>query len=210
MATHDEEEIDFGEQIENSQAFRESLDGMSAHDYFERVLESGILDGYDERRLRACEDAITDEFEGDPGNAFYVLAATSFDKEGIEGSGPGEPNSYYAIIKQLAAVSQTLFQPSDVIDEVDFDEDHAKLSFKHEDEWYERQFEQEENFFSREALELINEALEATGCDERFINMPTTEQDENCYVAFTSSVTYQRAIGLGVVPNVAVYIEDDR
>jgi hypothetical protein len=210
MAMHDDDEIDFGEQIENSLAFREGLDGMSAHDYFDRIVESGILDGCGVERLQSCEDAILEEFESNPGDAFYALAAVSFDKECIEGSGPGEPNSYYCIIEKLAAASQTLFQPTNVIDEVDFDEDHAKLSFKHEGDRYKREFEQEENFFSKEALQLMNKALAASGCDERFISMPTTEQDENCYLAFTSSVTYARAIGLGVVPNVAVYIEDDR
>ena len=59
------------------------------------------------------------------------MAVLTFDPEGIEGGGPDEPNSYYAIISQLAEASCGLFTPTEISDELDEDEEVARIAFTH-------------------------------------------------------------------------------
>jgi hypothetical protein len=193
--------------VKRVKAFRDSVAGLDIETYLRRVKDSGWLEGRNERAADALEQRIRDSFAKNPASAFYALADTSFDAECIESSGPNEECSYHSVLMQLAEHSRGLFRPEELSDEVDHDEGTARLAFELEGEIFEREFAQNEDWFSNEALELVNEALEASGRDERFLALPAS--DQVMHLALVSQEVFDRAVDLGAIVDSDFYPIDD-
>jgi hypothetical protein len=196
-----------GDGQRRSKAFQNSVQAMTVERYLDRLKGVGWFEGRSERATQALAVRVRKAFADKASHAFYALADTSFDAECIEATGPDEECSYHSVLMQLAEVSRGGFRPENLREEVDFEEGIARVSFELDGESFEREFEQEDDWFSPEALELVNDALESVGRDERFIPLPPC--DQTLSVCFITQDTYDAAVDIGLIPDAEMYALED-
>lgn len=182
--------------------FRDKVRTINADQYLTRLKKAGWFEGQSERAIQAIARRVRRAFASNPGEAFYALADVRFEVDCIE-----EEGSYEGALMQLSEVSRGRFRPDDLRDDVDFDEGVARISFELDGDSFEREFEQTRGWFSDEALELANEALEATDCDERFIALP--RNDVTVDICFVQQEIFDRAVDMGLIPDADVFSLDD-
>jgi DNA mismatch repair ATPase MutL len=171
---------------------------LSLAAYWAKLAECGWLAELTPREQAELRDRLTKGLTDNPDSAFYELAVTALDVECIEGSGPDEICSYHGVIQQLARASAGLFSPEEIKDELDEREGKARLSFRCGGQIFSCELPYQSDFVEEGAIDLVNEALAATGEPRRFVPLPVDSQV--VFFALISPETYDRARTAGLIP----------
>jgi len=171
---------------------------LSLAAYWAKLAECGWLAELTPREQAELRDRLTKGLTDNPDSAFYELAVTALDVECIEGSGPDEICSYHGVIQQLARASAGLFSPEEIKDELDEREGKARLSFRCGGQIFSCELPYQSDFVEEGAIDLVNEALAATGEPRRFVPLPVDSQV--VFFALISPETYERTRQAGLIP----------
>lgn len=176
--------------------FEEYLEGL------ERTGWLGDAEADEQSRLR---DDLQRAFSGQDRASVEVyeqLAVASFEAECIEEEGPSMYASYYSIIELLADSSFGAFSPEEIHDELDREEQLARVAFNHRGRSYGVEVPWEDDWFQPQVLEEVNRALADAGEKRRFQVLPSRGQQ--ALVAFVSPEVLTNARDAGLLPT-----EDD-
>ena len=171
---------------------------LSLAAYWAKLAECGWLAELTPREQAELRDRLAKGLTDNPDSAFYELAVTALDVECIEGSGADEICSYHGVIQQLARASAGLFSPEEIKDELDEREGKARLSFRCGGQIFSCELPYQSDFVEEGAIDLVNEALAATGEPRRFVPLPVDSQV--VFFALISPETYERARHAGLIP----------
>ncbi len=120
-------------------------------------------------------------------NFLYNLTICSFDTECIVENG-----DYVSIVKYLAENSSGKFNPTEITDEIDFENTNtAKIKFKHNEREYFITVQNQDDWFQPEVLDLVNQAVLDSGSEEQFMTLPIQDQCAN--LVFVPAETYEMA-----------------
>ena len=185
---------------ENS-LYKNQIEHLSAEEYWQKLVDSEWIAGIPDDEQFALRSRVEKAFSrDDPIGIFYTYCALTtvcFDAECIEGIGPGE-FSYCGVLHLLAENSYGKFNPTNIIDELDVDKQTARVSFQHRGKRFYCEVPWHSDWFDIKVIDLVNKALEASGTDARFIELPTV--DQNIYLVLISNVAFEKAVELGVIP----------
>jgi hypothetical protein len=184
---------------------------ITAEAYWERLQESGWPAEIPQEERLSIRARIDGFFSQDHPigrlYSYYALTAVCFDAECIEETGPSR-FSYYGVLLQLAEGSYGQFIPEDIVDELDEKEEVARIAFRHGGKQFSCEIPWTSDWFDDTVIDLVNGALEESGCAARFIELPVS--DQMVYLAFVKPETYQRAVALGLIPDAKCVSHSDR
>jgi hypothetical protein len=167
--------------------------------YWERLETSGwVAEMQPEERATIRERLAQLEDQAD---AYLQLASGCFDTECVD-----EPGAYRQVFELLAGVSGGGFAPENIIDEHDEAAQRVRVGFDLAGRHFEVSVKLQNDWFQEEAFELVNQALEATGAERRFLPLPVL--DQVVFVAFVRPATFERALELNVLPSISEIVEE--
>lgn len=172
---------------------------MTERAYWEKLKKIGWLE-YIPKSLQAeIRARFKKNYKTDPTRAHLSLNQTGFDSECIEGIGSNNGCSYHDVLKQLAKDSGGVFHPTHIKDEF---VKHGRtrsinVSFRHDRTTYACNVP-DSDYFDMSVLDLVNEALEASGRDERFIVVPS--DDQLVFIVIVPPEVYERAVDAKLIP----------
>src|SRR5262249_59804169 len=106
-------------------------------------------------------------------------------------------STYHTVLRQLAQASSGRFAPEELTDELDDEEDIARVSFRHGGKFYSCEVPWEDDCFQRPVLDLVNKAMKAGKAREQFISLPPRGQTVSLVLA-TPALYRRGARGRGV------------
>jgi hypothetical protein len=190
-AQHAEEEA---RRILLIERYKATLRTMVADDFVAALIECGWIAELPEMQRDELLQEVRTAFERDRFSAFLALDSFVFDSECIYGSGPGNL-SYYDRITEIAQYSEGLFTPTDIVDEPR--DDGIFVSFRQNEQFYECMVRYTD-YFQKDVLDMINQALSDIGVKKQFIILPPV--DQCMYLVFISPETYMQAERQGLIP----------
>ena len=134
-----------------------------------------------------------------------------FDTEMIDGVGrserPGELASYSDLLVFLGERSYGRFVPEDIVDVFHDDAQEHEVGFRLGEQTFSTRFAYAGDWLSDAFLDLVTEALEATGVEQRFQVLPVV--DQAIHGLFLSDAAYERAQAAGLFPSMDELIADE-
>jgi hypothetical protein len=183
------------------ESFKATIRELSVEDYWQKLVDIGWVSHVPEDKQASLKSSLEEAF-AEPDlvwryHAFYVLRAAAFDAELVQETGPSR-FSYYWVIQHLAESSHGLFCPEGVVDELDAAKETARVSFRHGGQRFEREVPWHSDWFDLQILDLVNEALGASGTEARFIPLPGS--DQVLQLVLVPETTYAAAVESGLIP----------
>jgi hypothetical protein len=164
--------------------------------YWTRLTKTGWLKyvprkQHAELRARLKEALKSD----DPESAYLVLCQAGFDAEWIDG-----PESYCELLRFLARDSNGAFHPTRIKSEYVRVGRKAsiKISFRHKGKSFSCVVPFVDDCVEPEFMDLVNQAMEAGGCEERFIEVPPKGQ--LVFLAVVPPHVFNKAVKAGLMP----------
>lgn len=170
---------------------------MGFEAYWQALLDCGWVDS-DPRHRDVLRHAVHAAHTEDRATTLFALAVSTFDMEVIEGVGPEDPCSYHSILEQLAEESHGLFAPDEILDDLDEDSRTATVIFIHDGERYAARVPWENDWFDPRILELVNDALDAAGVEQRYHLLPATSSI--AHLALVAPQVFEEARRRDLVP----------
>lgn len=170
---------------------------LDAEGYWQALLDCGWVDS-DPRPPDALRDIVLAAHAENRDHTVFALAASAFDMDVIEGVGPDDPCSYYSILEQLAEESYGLFKPDEILDDLDEEARTATVIFVHNGERYAGRVPWENDWFDPRILELVNQALEDAGHEQRYLLLPSNSSVAR--LALVSPDVYAEALERELIP----------
>ena len=165
----------------------QASDETAQAEQLKRLNDSGWLDEVPPREAKRIKAALAqDDAHGVP------LSPAGYDAECIENSGDYKK----WILSAYRKASFGAFNPTDVKDRIDHDNEVATVSFKLGRKAFSRQFPQPDDYVADAFHGFINKAVAATGEKKRF---QTIEAGQIVALVFVTPKTFARARRLGLI-----------
>lgn len=169
---------------------------MTERTFWAKLNRIGWLDYVPEATRPTLRAQIKKGLATDPDTIHLALNRAAFDAECID-----EPGVYCKILKQLADESGSLFHPTKLEEEdvaLGKGRYGIKVSFRHEGKQFSVTVPHHNDWFDVAVLDLVNQALEASGVEERFIILPADSQI--LFLALVPREVYEHAVAEKLIP----------
>lgn len=177
---------------------------MVMENYWQRLVNSGWIKDMpeteqEELRLKIDQCVRDDQ---NPIAALHDISAIQIDVNGagLDGQGLGV-DAGEKMIRECAEHSFGKFEPSEIVAEMDTEHETVKLGFTHHQTHFEKEvpWKDDSKWLQEEVKDLVNQALEADGTEQRFMDLPATADHPNNGVVFVSENAYEKAVEAGLL-----------
>lgn len=168
---------------------------MTEQAFWTKLTKIGWLKYVPKQRHAEIRSRFKKAFKSDPDWVHLALHQTGFDSECIDG-----PKSYCQLLRDLATDSNGIFRPTQIKAELVKKGRKASInvSFRHKGKAFSCVVPFETDWFQHEVLDLVNQALESSGREERFIVLSTN--DQLMFLVIVPPAVFDKAVEAGLIP----------
>lgn len=156
-----------------SNAFK-LLNSSQVTQYISQINEVGLLNHLSKEYLKSKTDSIYDnEFTSFQDVLLYLdeESIINIDWEMRDGNKP-----YQFILLEFSKLTKGYFQPTDIIDEFNFDNEDALIGFTFKGKKYQTKVKSMGDWYNEGFLDLIQKAMNESGADRKFYTLFTEDQ----------------------------------
>jgi hypothetical protein len=173
-------------------AFYAAIATTSEDEYWQKIVDSGWLEGMPEREAGRIHAELHQTFLASPEAAMECLTALSIDQTAFA-------ESYSAVLERLREASWGTFAPGN-LSETEADDGSTVLSFTHMGRVYSARLSSA-RVDDQKILKLANRALRDAGAERQFaILCRGVLKDDHIRLVFASERAFYKAEDLGVFP----------
>jgi hypothetical protein len=173
-------------------AFYTSIEGTSEDEYWQRIVDSGWLEGMPPQEAKRIRDELHQTFLAAPELAMDCLTIISIDHTAFA-------ESYTAVLERLREKSWGVFAPGNVA-ETEYEDGSISLSFTHMGRVYSARLSSA-RVDDVKILKLVNRALRDAGVERQFASLCLgVLKDDHIRLAFVSEKAFYRGEELGLFP----------